>query len=843
MVNVDVHVTKRRPLKGAVLFTVLVVMVVMLILMITTIGLASNASRRAYSEYFDHQTHSTARSVVESSIEHLRTNVDLGTAIINNVDNVGEVVDVQVNGGNDLGEGFGTVDHLFFENIGTDSASSFNITGSGKPIIKVTAVVTQGGVTSTYSQYCIGDVESDDDASSGGGLVALGGFEGTAQPGVDAHSPAYFGVSDSFSYDELVTLSNPNAGQLNSLIVNSSARTKTQVKVSLGRKEGLTIMGNLFCDDGTTQVYNESYTMTDYKNDLGGSTKPTDNAYVYVGGCLDLTQPFVAAKGNDADSADYNQAPINIYCGRIVLRNSAAILGNMDIYCYNQGSDAPMWDDGTDHEAFAKNPWSRIGTARVSKLLSWAEELHDTSNRKSVVDTGSLMTMGNLQLTEKVQIAGDLFVNGELNVTGLTTGGADGSKINGNVYVAGSLTGDVDKLDEICEGVIYNGTAAGDHSQPYNSSALPAKVSSFISGDLALSNVKTKVVKTADQVYNEFYENKKDDHGIEITPVVKTVKNSVNKSKLVANGTTMVYREVGGNIVGEDLDHIKDNATGTTVTATTGTVPGISASDGGSYGAEISGNCILAGQFNKNIYINPTGTIWIDCFDLQLRNGASIIINDRNGKVNFFFPSDKAGLSDSNVATGYEEAYRSLFKDYTHSVTVDTWWPVESHVTTTTTYNNRLVTAGSGNFIRTVEYAKKFTPGTASPINLVRYPTDDSDTDNDWMLPQVGLYAREGGKVLVYFENPIFVTGDIFMPGADFYALSQCKMQGMNMNYNGHKVESNNAAFIGSIIVDTIKEYNNDMTMIYVDDPPGGSGHIPGDDIYQWQPIDGYADY
>ena len=63
------------------------------------------------------------------------------------------------------------------------------------------------------------------------------------------------------------------------------------------------------------------------------------------------------------------------------------------------------------------------------------------------------------------------------------------------------------------------------------------------------------------------------------------------------------------------------------------------------------------------------------------------------------------------------------------------------------------------------------------------------------------------------------------------------------MTYNGQQVESNRTAFVGSIIVNCIKKFDNDMGMIYVDDPPGGSGHIPGDDIYQWQPIDGYADY
>lgn len=843
MVNVDVHVTKRRPLKGAVLFTVLVVMIVMLILMITTIGLASNASRRAYSEYFDHQTNSTARSVVESAIEHLRTNTDLGEAIVGDVDSIHDRIDVTVNGGADLGDGFGHVDHLYFENVGTDSASSFNITGSGKPIIKVTAVVTQGGVTSTYSQYCIGDIESTDESSNGGGLVALGGFEGYAQPGVDAHSPAYFGVKNAFSWNELVTLSNPNDNSvMNSMVVNSSARSKTQVRTVLGRKEGLSVMGNFFCTDGTIQVYNDKFTQADYKNSINGGTKSTDNAYLYVGGTVHLTQKLIAGHGNDHQTADYDQAPINLYCGRIVMDNSAAILGNLDIYCYNEGSTTDRgFTPGTstaELEAFAHNPWSRFGTYSVSKLLSWAESLSD-SHRNSNLDSGSLYTMGNLQLQNKVQIAGDLFVKGNLDLVDIVKGGADGSQIKGNVYVAGSITGNIDDLIAITTGNIYNGTPAegsNEKLKAYDAAALPGKVNSFLSGDLTHTNVRNNVVNTTDKVYNEFYENKKNEHGEEITPVVKTVKGAVNKSNLNISGSTVVYTytesEGSPKVKGRNLD-------GHDVPVTTGTI------EGKDYAVEINQSCILKGEFKRSIYINAElSDIWIDCFNFSMDGNAEIIINDKK-KVNFYLPADndetdEGGISDQDVPDDYIDEYKALFSDYTdengYNDPNTNAWVVEHN-----TYKNSFRT-GSATKIQTVSYLKNFKPGAA--ITIPRYPTADTDTTNDWMLPNVGIYGSESGLVLVKFQNNIFFTGDIFLPGGDIRICTGCNPDsGMKVTYEGTYVDSERVGLVGSIIVNKIKQFDNRFTMLYVDTPPGGGEHDTGDDVYVWNPLDGFADY
>lgn len=914
MVNVDVHVTKRRPLKGAVLFTVLVVMIVMLILMITTIGLASNASRRAYSEYNDHQTHSTARSVVESVVNTLSSeNQALGIDIVSSIKNPGQHVDLQVNNGNALPDGMGTVNSLTFTNVGSDSPSSFNISGSGKPIIKVTAVVTQGGVTSSYSQYCIGDAQSNNQTSSGGGLIALGGFEGVAEPGVDAHSPAYFGVKNTFDWGVLVTLSNPNNGGFNSLVVNSSAQMLTSVPFSFGKGEGASIMGNLLLSNGTprinwtpndtpsasaiaaaaaakanieaqidsvindykatnelseavcNQLFNEDNeqdkvgdknlhnflednckaadnstdwtkynnakkarqdvdnlrtqakniddnmgaydTLNDYYNNAA-SANAKDNPYLFVKGTLYLH--------NGLAVGSYG-APVNVYCGRIVTEANGEIYGNANIYCYNDINDSEMSNtesyDQSDMENFGKNTWSKIGTDNMSRLLSWAEQTtNPAAYRNSSIDTGSFATMGNLRLTKQVSLAGDLFVKGDLFVDGLN----GGSHINGNVYVAGELKGDRAALDNICDGTIYDGGT-------YDASALPSRFTEFLNGDLKYDNLTTNIVKMSSALKDSFYVDKGDGSG------EKTFKDAVNESKLNVNASTIVYTAASAGVV--EAKYLDESTPAPTVTS--GKINEGSAAEF-SYNLKITDSCILSGDINKvNILIQPDKEIFINCFNINLKNNANILIDDSKGKVSFFFPTDPADTKVATTPTDMRPKYNALFSDTANAA--DSAHP----------YKNSFRTDAETN-IQTLSYYTKMKKG--EDIDLISFPKSDSDPDNDWMLPKVGFYSKEPdgdySNMLVQFTNNIFFTGDICMPGADFYAKSGCTDGTANkMTYNGKKIKSGKIGCIGSIIVNKIKEFNNDFGMVYVDDPVGGPGPLPGGLEYTWTPIEGYADY
>ena len=818
----------RRGFKGSVLFTILVVMLVVLMLMVTTVGLASNASRRAYSEYFDHQTTSTARSVVDSVIYSLKSdNATLGASIVTQLQNNHSTpITVQVNGGNNLGEGFGTVDSLVFSYVGEDSAAGgFNITGSGKPIIRVTATVTQGGVTSSYSQYCIGETKSDNKTSSGGGLIALGGFEGAAQPGVDANSPAYFGVKNAFTYDKLVTLSNPNNGKLNSVVVNSSAEIKTSIPFMLGQKEGISVMGNLFVNDGTSKI-NTTESLADYSNRAetaksgGSSLNQADNSYLYVGGTLYLHNNL---------ELGMNSSPVNLYCGRIVTEANGNINGNTNIYCYNTGNDTPFYDkDSANAERYAKNPWSKLGTDNISKLLSWAESNvtpEAASYRNSALDTGSFSTMGNLELMKKVNISGDLYVKGNLNIHDINTGD---SAIKGNAYIEGSVN-DLTQLKSIVKGNIYTGTANVDGvSLAFDSSALPENVTSFLNGNLKLDSLKNSTVKTTDALKKQFYKEKKDTNG---NVIGEYFTDAVNKSKLIIDGTTLVYSSPGsGSVEAQTMENIKAG-NGVKETISSGSVNGYN------YTVEITDSCILKGRFeNVNIYINPSSEIWINIHNFNLANNANVIINDRNGRVNFFMPTDVTG-DQVNVTAEYLDTYRNIAVKYPDSgVDYANGFRTDTEV-----------------YIMTLDYYNNFKNG--SRIDLITYPTNDVDgsnvaiKSNDWMLPKVGFYAPENGNVVIRFTNNVLLTGDICAPGASFYSVSGCtsltkfNSSPSELYYNGSKIQSGKVGCIGSIIVDKIKEFNNDYGMAYVDYPSSYNPGIGGGLQYEWTPIDGFADY
>ena len=172
--------TGRKPLKGAVLFTVLSVMMVILILMLTTVGLSSVASKRAYSEYYDAQIAATGRSVISTVLESLEptsgNNKALGKTIYTEVSNNGSYEVYLENGGN-LGQGLGRVDKIEFSKAGVDDVGDFFVNGSSYMIMKVTATITMGNKTTTYTEYVSDMVHFPGKNGGNGGLLSTNGAD------------------------------------------------------------------------------------------------------------------------------------------------------------------------------------------------------------------------------------------------------------------------------------------------------------------------------------------------------------------------------------------------------------------------------------------------------------------------------------------------------------------------------------------------------------------------------------------------------------------------------------------------------------------------------------------
>lgn len=842
----------RKSFKGAVLFTILVVMTILIILMITTIGLASAATKRAYSEYNDHQTTSTARSVVDTVIESLRSdNRDFGSDIIDALRaNPSSPVIVNVNTDGNLGEGFGIVESLEFRLVGKDSdgAGNFYIQGTGDDIIKVTATVTQGGVTSTYSQYVISDKRSSNNRSSGGGFVAFGGFNGGASDGPTVYAPAYVGIDKPLDYNEEFKFWNTTS--VRDLIINSSAKMQesgTAWKLSKG--QGVTIMGNFNTGDPLMNV------QTDYTPVAADSL--SDFPYLFVGGTLRTK------KLNMGDGTH----PMNVFCGRFVNPATEGAI-NANVFCYNEDTSQARPTDfsavDVNKETEAKKSWSLIG-GNKSKLVTWAESLTDSS--KSHLKTGNVCTLGNLQLTEGFEIGGDIYVDGNLHLENVNN-----ALVGGNIFVKGTVTatGSIDALKNAlaasskkiyCDnlsGLAFDGVSGG-----FGDGTVSSVVTEFLTGKLSKARLTTDVVTTPESALNSFTEE---------VNSVQHRKNAVNVSSLNVASARIYY---SGNGYGGASEHVMSCAADKTgvndeQAATSGTV---TKTVGGStqsydYDVMITDGCTLTGKFyGKNFYFAPSTDIWVNIYNVEMEN-CKIVVNDENGRVNFYLidsdnysgnvdaANNKYEIKNFYRNSNYENTLRSFSKALgsTTSITTEFWDDTGARHTTTKDYKNFFKMMAGNIDVMTLEYYARFKAG--QDIDLITYPTASDDfipgvtpptvnTDNDWMVPGIAFYSAEDDLVYMSFDNSSTFTGDIYLPNGDFRKGSGASStaQTSNITWNGDAISRKDIQWIGSLVVNEILKVDNQFILAYVDDPVSGRPGGGSGSHYKWDPIGGYADY
>ena len=850
--------TKRKIYRGSVLFTVLVVMVVMLILTIATISLAGEASRRAYSNYFDHQTTSTARSVVDSVIEALKEdkNKDLAVAILNNVEAAGEKgIPVDISYGpeksKNLGDGLGTVSSLVFTYVGKDQAPEktgdkcYYITGSKKDIIKVTATVVQGGVTNTYSQYVIGDTLKSIRSSSGGGLIALGGYSGSGSPQLHAMSPAYIGIADDFDiYDnnknsKLVNFTDDT--KMNSAVINSSFVLNTNPFVYLTKGDGISIMGNF-------EQYNTLKLDTNYTPQATDSIK--DYPYIYVKGAYKLCGEIEA--GSDSN-------PVNIYCGRFLYGESGKITNsNANIYCYNTFdtlSRSNMYDT-SDVANYAKSSWSQLGnSATDSKLIDWVRGATLPDKFK----TGNFCTSGNLYMLGKVDVSGDVYVGGDLYIDGFTKDPIIGGKIyvNGKVRVKDTVgldagyKGRFDKLNgKICcnDDIKYYSTDASgvdvdgvDVDKLFQNPAAPVEnkdnkfvvydvskmtlspvITAFTKGDL---KDLSEVVVTTEGVKKSMYDEK------------GGYKDAINKSEGLITGTGYyVYKGGTSGVISATTIDGTAAADGV-IKADTVTLPG-----GKTYGykAKITESCMLTGNFeNINFYVEPSGTdkLWINLHNVVF-SGCNFVIDDSKAEIIFYLPTDSSQINEGTGSAGvlkkYEDHISAASTDYTG-------------------YDN-YVHFKTNTIVMSKEYLGRFL--SESPINLKKYPLKDGDSSNDWMLPAISICAADKANVLYRTSDGFFTfTGDVCIPGGTvdvnkggFTDGSGISNAGLNfkypetLQYEDLPITKPVGCF-GSIIAGSFQKLSNEFDTYYIDNPADDEPVKVGDGGYAWTPIPGYANF
>lgn len=807
---------KTKKLKGSVLFTVLVVMICLLVLLITTIGLAEAATRRAYREYNDRQTMSTARSLVDSVIATFgagEDNEDVGNRVVQEIKSSGHS-EVTVNGGADLGDGFGRIDSLVFDRVGTDSEApgegNFNLGGSGDMIIKVTATVTQGGVTSTFSQYVTGASDNVNATSSGGGLVALGGFNASKFPGVDANSPAYFGIKSETPLDEM-TFGNSNGGALWNLIANAPMMCDTKVRFILGSPyssgaaSGSYINGDLKLKDGNLILM--AY------GDGTGNIK--NNPYLFVNGSI--TSPGAGMIANLADVydeesdidklADKNNghlgSPVNIYCKRFESPQNGTV-GCLNIFCYDA--------DGTS-----------ILNQGKTLLLSWAEV---NSGVAGAQGSGVFYTRGNLQIASynginplvkaqrEIYVGKDLIV--EYNIP------AD--QFGGRIFVESMDNIKGSQADAFK--TAYAGKIFDKNSNEYKNNNLIKQFKGAASpGDNMDWDTIEASIESPETARANYYNDE------------DKFTKSVPNSKLDITGDTIVYWYHNALRYCKLSEFTGTGENGTIVKTVKLNSEGVKSTSGTDF-YEITNSGIMLGTIKGNIYIAPSATdaklladgLWLNMYNAVLETN-NIVIDDSQIKTNFYIPTSMSEIHvDSSAVAKHQAVLNASGSIFTPGADGS--------------YNTLIVQTGSP-FIGSVSYYREFNKlksGTGYSLNLVTYPDLDEDPNNNWQVPNIGFYSSDINKTVLKLQagNPI-ITADICMGNSDFYAL----VGGVgvsNLTYNGKK-KVPRVGLIGSLIVGESKEFNNDTSMIYVDWGNTGDSGLDEDPIYRWNILNGFANY
>jgi len=512
-----------KKVKGSVLLTVICVMFVMLIIVTATLTLAANASNRAYADYQKNQATYTARSVVNKTIETLQIDAtgsaDMARNIFDYMDANGGQIELQVNPGEAgaLAGGYGTVDRVVLERVGIDDESGYYISGTGESIVKITAHVTMGNKTVTYSQYVTNARSNDNPPSGGSGFISLGGNGGFTSTNGKVYGPAGSNVSaNSTNIEKLL-----NEGIIyDEKFYNSSMYINTKTEFNLPMKKGIAIWGDL-------AIENDSVTIESQYDTLD-NTEIKNTPYLYVDGTIGFKSRVKIGTPN---------RPVNIFAGRILTTENSALNLTSSVYLYNDTDSYPAMDTNalpnlatvslsnpsvpSDYAEFNEQKSVSVFIANDgSNLLNWY-------TNGSLADSvgGDFYTLGDVYIknqNDPFYVAGDMYVKGDLHIEQGTL------KVKGDLKVSGNITGGTG-FDPATQ-ILGNDELpkAWDSPLSFPDNMKKEKITEMNEVDKDGDGVPDvyeagadKFIKTNEDMYNSYYENPCADQ--------KTLKGNITK--------------------------------------------------------------------------------------------------------------------------------------------------------------------------------------------------------------------------------------------------------------------------------------------------------------------------
>ena len=801
--------TGRKPLKGAVLFTVLSVMMVILILMLTTVGLSSVASKRAYSEYYDAQIAATGRSVISTVLESLEptsgNNKALGKTIYTEVSNNGSYEVYLENGGN-LGQGLGRVDKIEFSKAGVDDVGDFFVNGSSYMIMKVTATITMGNKTTTYTEYVSdmvhfpgknggngGLLSTNGADSSGTGMAILGPFGGgfknyVKKSGTDvltlANNGAYVGPS---FFNQSVKI---NTYKTFVFDTNSAAASYDINDLTKADYQGITLLGDLIVENNSAPFVSKTLT-----------TDAQSTPYLFLTGKLDCsaaTSVMIGSLGSQNAIADAKQSDlikqtsgnkVNVYCGSFELpKNKIKIASN--IYCYDDNQTSILGGDMND-----------------TPLLTWAEEQISTGTLKdgnSII--GDIFTKGNLKLSQtKIAVKGNVYVEKVLDLSDINKSSQQIPDIaGGKIYCKAVIPADYTNVDGASDqyknlltkievvtnnnfpadmeldkilGITFNAGVGTDGS---------SQLSAINTGNYSLSGAidfSKKIIQNPLEMKTKFYQQDPSDSSKWI------LRNSYSQSGVTH--TAKVYTNSG-------------HEPGTEA------VPSV-----------ITEQCTIRGDiWGKQIVIKPkpktaNEELWITLDDVSL-----LTLGSTTSEI----------IVENEVDDGTGNMVEA--------------GPVCFYVADGTSLNLK-----TGARIVTRYYADNYLD-SISNHNKVKNPLsiNNGSMSNEY-IPNIYIYGSnkedeitaEDQREVLNFENYSMVTAYIVAPRAAL-TIGEMGDKGAQITYEGVDYKDIRVGIIGSAIVGPIRDAKNNVTLLYVDNSDG-SAPVPAHDYFGYHPLQGFTNY
>lgn len=799
-----------KPLKGAVLFTVLCVMAVILILMIVTVGLSSVASKRAYSEYYDAQIAATGKSVISTVLESLEptsgNNKALGKTIYDEVRNNGSYTVTLDNGGN-LGQGLGRVDQIEFSKAGMDSATGFFVSGSDYMIMKVTATITMGNKTTTYTEYVSDMVHFPGKNGGNGGLLSTSGAS-TTGTGMSILGPFGGGFKGYVKATTTTPLELKNdGGYVGPAFFNQSIKINTYKTfvfdtntattsydindMSKADYQGLTLLGDLVIENNSAPFVSKTAT-----------SDAQSTPYLFLTGTLNCSSATNVAIGTLASQnliADAKQADlikqtsgnkVNIYCGNFTFPKNKINVAS-DIYCYNNNATSTLGGDMND-----------------TPLLTWVEDQVSSGTLKNAnTISGNIYTKGNLKLSQtKVAVKGNVYIDGNLDLTELGKGSQQIPDVSGGkIYCKSVSPADYKNEDgasdqyknlltkiEIVTADQFPADMELNNILGINYTGSPStgaeQLAAIDAGNYTLTGAidfSKKIVQNPLEMKNKFYSE-----DTSVTPSVWTLRNSYSQSGVAP----------GAKVYGNDANPTNNIEK----------VPDV-----------ITEQCTIKGDiWGKQIVVKPkpktaNEELWITLDDVSLLTLGSTkseiivedTVDDGTGKMVeagpvCFYVKDGTSL---NLKTGARIITRYYANNY-----IDT--PAN---------NNKLkadISINNGSM--TYQYIP----------NIYIYGSNkESDITN------------ESQREVLNFENNSLITAYVIAPRAAL-SIGEMGSLGSKVTYEGVEYKNIRVGIIGSAIVGPIKEAKNNVTLLYVDnsDP---SNTAPPHDFFGYHPLPGFTNY